>query len=53
MARVTGLVGGLLRSCLKNSSTIGSGGLDGLEMGTATMGHEETTKRGLGGEDRV
>jgi hypothetical protein len=53
MAQVTGLVGGLLRSCLKNSPTMGLGGLDGLETEMATTGQGETTERGLGEGDRV
>jgi hypothetical protein len=38
MAHMTGLVGGLLRSCLKNSPTMGFGGSDGSETGVATTG---------------
>jgi hypothetical protein len=53
MAQVTGLIGGLLRSCLKNSPTMGFGGSDRLETGTATTGQGETTERGLSGGDGV
>jgi hypothetical protein len=53
MAQATGLVGGLLRSCLKNSPTIGLGGSDKLETGMAITGQEETTERGLGGGNGV
>jgi hypothetical protein len=53
MALVTGLVGGLLRSCLKNSPMMGFGGSDGFETGTATTGRGETTESGLGGGDGV
>jgi hypothetical protein len=53
MARVTGLVGGLLRSCWKNSPTMGFSGSDELETGMTTTGRGETTDRGLGGGDRV
>jgi hypothetical protein len=38
MAQVTGFVGGLLRSYLKNSPTMGFGGSDQLETGMATIG---------------
>jgi hypothetical protein len=53
IALVTGCVGGLLRSCLKNSPTMGFGGSDGLETGMATIGQGKTTESGLGGGDGV
>jgi hypothetical protein len=53
MACVTGLVGGLLRSCLKNSPTMEFGGSDGLETGAATTGQGETTKSGFEEGDGV
>jgi hypothetical protein len=48
MALVTGLVGGLLRSCLKNSPTMRFGGSGGFETGTAITVRGETTESGLG-----
>jgi hypothetical protein len=53
MTRIAGLVGGLLRSCLKNSPIMGFGGLDGLKTGAATTGRGETAKSGFRGGDRV
>jgi hypothetical protein len=53
IALVTGFVGSLLRSCLKNSPTMGFGGSDRLETETATTDQGETIKSGLGGEDGV
>jgi hypothetical protein len=38
MAQVIGLVGGLLRSCLKNSPTIGFSGSNRSESRVATTG---------------
>jgi hypothetical protein len=47
MAQMTGLVGGLLRSCLKNSPMMGFDSLDRSKRRAAIIGREETTDKGL------